>query len=789
MKLATFSAFALAVLASTTHTASAFQALKPRSVAATSPATALSVALGGDDGAPGKKSILDNLGEKAEGFGQDSLDETNTLTGEQAKLLVQVINELESFGFKGNRSAPPSSKTAAGADGSPMFAASYSSVGGVMKSEPDTAAAPGMSAELSQEIESNPPSLLQLAFRLATKELVTGKLDLEWIQLVGTVAILELVAPLTNSNNAELTSKVFDLIRSSLERALTANMGYATYPVHNEYKSVPLKSMMKMVDGVPPIEYWFSLKKTLRVVVRGLTTVVGLSLNPLSDTDTASMENYEKIFKLKGLGIANPLLPLPETAFAKWAEDSEFARQFFNGVNPIMIEAVRDVPEQLSPELVEHFVSDGTTNLDALSKANRLFYVNYEELDQMVKNPHQAYPEAYNNPTYTTDQEILDRVGKEPRYFKAPMILLQLSPNLEDLQILGIQLDRSPGSKVYTALNSDNDEWQFAKTTVATADSQYHEWVSHLGKTHLTMEPHIVAIHNTLRRTNHPVYNFVKPMCRDTLLLNYAARFTLADFGPNSFGDYMTSVGTGQFMQLILKYWEKYDFFKSCAVDEELASRGFDGNVDMPAYRYKTDSMKIWNAYGTFAKNFVDEIYKTDGDVSADSDLQAWAIETSNPNRAAVKGFPEEFKTKAELARTLQTLFWICSGLHAAVNFPQYDYYAYQPNKPLGFRKSMEQRDAVGGDEAWMFKEGMPLMDKAQETVVVASTLTLPSKHCITNLDEYFADVGNTAYETFKKNLAVISNEIDVRSKEDKARGHPTYEYLKPSNIPASIDI
>mmetsp|Transcript_11515 Transcript_11515/g.33060 ORF Transcript_11515/g.33060 Transcript_11515/m.33060 type:complete len:762 (+) Transcript_11515:1487-3772(+) len=761
MKLPTFSAFALGlVLSLSSSTSSAFQV--QRAITITAKATPrvdpLGVALNNNNDGEGlseKKSLFHKLG----GDRNDHLGDNDNLSEEQGQLLLQVINGLEHDN--------QSNKAGTGAPSSAL-----------------------MSKQLASDLESRPPSLLQLAFRLITKEIGAGRFDLEWVNLMTAVAFLNVVSPLAGGGNTQQIKQFNDLIRVSLEGALTENIGYATYPVHKEYPDVSLKGMMKMVDGVPPIDYWFSLKKTLRVLVRGLTVSVGLSLNPLTDEDKASIENYEKIFKLKGLNIQNPLLPLPATAFNNWAEDLEFARQFLNGVNPIMIEAVKNVPEQLSPEFIQHFSARANAiDLDALAKGNKLFYVDYKDLVGLEKNPHQAYPEAYNNPQFTDDQDILAKVGKEPRYFKAPIILFQMNSELQQLEILGIQLDREAGSKIFTVDNCSEDEWQFAKTTVAASDSQIHEWVSHLGKTHWTMEPHIAAIHNTLRRTNHPVYNFVKPMCRDTLLLNFAARFTLAEFGANSFGDYMTSVGTGQFMQLIMKYWEDYDFFKSCAVDEELASRGFTDDVDVPAYRYKTDAMKIWNAYGTFAKDFVDEVYADDQSVVDDSDLQAWAIETTSPNRAAVKGFPEQFESRDQLARTLQTLFWICSGLHAAVNFPQYDYYGYQANKPLGFRQSIEKRDAVDGDKAWLFEEGMPHMDKAQEAVVISSTLTLPSKHCITNLDEYFTNVGTNAYKTFKKNLDVISNEIDARSQDDKAKGNPTYEYLKPSNIPASIDI
>ena len=126
-------------------------------------------------------------------------------------------------------------------------------------------------------------------------------------------------------------------------------------------------------------------------------------------------------------------------------------------------------------------------------------------------------------------------------------------------------------------------------------------------------------------------------------------------------------------MHLIGRYWREYDFFESSALDEELKSRGFDETVELPEYLYRADGMKLWEAMGKFALNFLHEIYPTDADVAADKRLQEWAEETTDPKRAAIPGFPERFEDKETLAKTMQTLMWMASGYHAAVNFPQYD--------------------------------------------------------------------------------------------------------------------
>jgi hypothetical protein len=149
-----------------------------------------------------------------------------------------------------------------------------------------------------------------------------------------------------------------------------------------------------------------------------------------------------------------------------------------------------------------------------------------------------------------------------------------------------------------------------------------------------------------------------------------AARGTLASFGKDSFGDYTSSVGVGQFMQLIKKYWSQYDFFKDSHLLNELESRGFDQDFDMPCYLYREDGRKIWDTYGNFAHDFINAIYISDDEVKNDRGLQQWANETTQ--NACVPGFPDHFQDKEILAQTLQTLGWI-SVQHSAVNYPQYD--------------------------------------------------------------------------------------------------------------------
>ena len=278
---------------------------------------------------------------------------------------------------------------------------------------------------------------------------------------------------------------------------------------------------------------------------------------------------------------------------------------------------------------------------------------------------------------------------------------------------------------------------------------------------------------------------------KDTLLLNWAARDTLAAFASDSIGDKLTSVGTGQFMQLIQKKWQKYDFFES-GLDKDLASRGFTEDFDMPAYLFREDGMKLWKSFGTFATDFVDELYETDDAVAKDAVVQEWAKETSFADRGAVPGFPESFTDKATLAKALQTIMWMTSGLHAAVNFPQFDFYSFGPNNPLGARASVAEFPTHKSEEeqrAWIFNHYMPTLEVTQDVIRIAQTLTLPSFHTINALDKNFETVGTDSYAKFKEVLEEIGDGITERNTINKEKGLPLYDYLHPDNVSASIDI
>lgn len=126
-------------------------------------------------------------------------------------------------------------------------------------------------------------------------------------------------------------------------------------------------------------------------------------------------------------------------------------------------------------------------------------------------------------------------------------------------------------------------------------------------------------------------------------------------------------------------------------------------------YPYAVDGLSIWSAIESWVIEYCSIYYTDDDEVSADKELQAWWKELREAGHGDKKDEPwwPELHTLSELTRTCTTIIWIASALHAAVNFGQYPYAGYAPNRPTISRRWMPE---PGSPEYEALKENPDLV-------------------------------------------------------------------------------
>jgi len=116
-------------------------------------------------------------------------------------------------------------------------------------------------------------------------------------------------------------------------------------------------------------------------------------------------------------------------------------------------------------------------------------------------------------------------------------------------------------------------------------------------------------------------------------------------------------------------------------------------------YPYAADGLELWTAMKAWHKEYINFFYKDDSAVRADQELKNWWTEYRNEGHGDMKdvrGWPE-LNSKESLAEILTTVIWICTAMHAPINFGQYDYAAWMPQHPSITRRLIPER----GTKEW----------------------------------------------------------------------------------------
>ncbi|XP_042405541.1 linoleate 13S-lipoxygenase 2-1, chloroplastic-like [Zingiber officinale] len=490
-----------------------------------------------------------------------------------------------------------------------------------------------------------------------------------------------------------------------------------------------------------------------------------------------------------------------------WFRDEEFSRQTLAGLNPLSIQLVTEFPfvSKLDPsiygspeslitaELIEREIKGIMAFKEALEQ-KKLFILDYHDL--LLPFVHKI-------------RELEDST------LYASRTLFFLTPE-GTLRPIAIELTRPASPKkpqwrqVFTPSWDATGAWlwRLAKVHVVAHDAGYHQLVSHWLRTHCCMEPYIIAGNRQLSQM-HPIYRLMHPYFRYTMEINALARVYLVNangiieqtFAPGKYSLELCSAAYGQQWRFDMEALPADLIRRGMAVEDPEAEHGL--RLTIEDYPYAQDGLLIWSAVEQWVADYVGHYYSSPADIAADSELQSWWTEVRTKGHADKQNEPwwPSIDSQDDLVRVLTTIIWVASGHHAAVNFGQYQFGGYFPNRPSTARTNMPVEDASDSDLAkFRAKPEAELLrcfpSKIQATLVMA-ILDVLSSHAPD--EEYLGKeaeaawekdpVIHAAFERFNGRLREIEGIIDGRNADSTlmnrcGAGIVPYQLLKPYSEP-----
>ncbi|MDX1958719.1 MAG: lipoxygenase family protein [Leptospiraceae bacterium] len=519
-------------------------------------------------------------------------------------------------------------------------------------------------------------------------------------------------------------------------------------------------------ETLPPSENFdfdYNFEKTEEILRIG-TNLAAVKARQLFD-HFDNLDDYEDLYQT----IAKP------SSFPNYEYDLEFARQRVAGVNPMVLRKVKDkLPDncKIQDSDIQKILGNKITIKDTI-KEGKLFITDYSMLDGLQ----------------------LGRYERGQKFLTAPIALFYWQSsgyNKEDGTTIGnlipiaIQLRQKPekDEPIFTPL--DGLDWRVAKTFLQAADANHLETYSHLGRTHLVIEPIIVATHRTIANT-HPLFALLIPHFKFNLAIDTIGKKQLINRG-----GYMDQLLAGTLeasLKLTGEAYSSYNFDKSM-IKTELKDRGLLEKTDLPDYPYRHDGILIWNAIHKFVSSYIDLYYTTDEIVASDVELQNWVNEIRTMTK--MKGFITEndkeipLSKKSKLIDTITHIIFTATAQHSCVNFPQYDFIANVANMPFALYKDAPKSRGELKEISDLMKYLPPNKQTTQQVIIMFLLTAWRYNRLGHYSDTDFTDERVAPLiDSFQRELTSIEKTIDTRNKK---RPVP-YIYLKPSLILNSINI
>jgi arachidonate 15-lipoxygenase len=469
-----------------------------------------------------------------------------------------------------------------------------------------------------------------------------------------------------------------------------------------------------------------------------------------------NFEEYDKLFQS---------IPLPKD---KILSDSEFARMRVAGPNPLVIKAVTALDAHFPVTEAQFQSVLPGDSLAAAEAEGRLFLADYTALAEVVTG---------NFPDHQ-------------KYLAAPLALFAVPPAASpsrSLVTIAIQCGQTPDDNpIITPARDDSSEaekwaWNIAKTIVQIADANYHELISHLGLTHLLIEPFAIATQRQLASA-HPLGILLRPHFEGTLLINDLAQKFLT--GQRDPVDELLA-GTFKASQLLSAQAIQNLSFNDNLLPDTFATRGVQAG-SLPEYPYRDDALLIWNAIHQWVSEYLEVYYTNEADIVNDFELQNWARELISQAGGKITNFGEDgaIRTREYLIDATTQIIFTASAQHAAVNFPQATLMSYAPSMPMaGYIPVPNNFDAASEQD---FFNLLPPIKQAQGQLGLTYLLGSVYYTKLGNYSNLIDEQVQASLKKFQANLKEIEDKIIFRNTSILEKA---YLFLLPSKIPQSINI
>ncbi|KAF6030369.1 ALOX5 [Bugula neritina] len=345
-----------------------------------------------------------------------------------------------------------------------------------------------------------------------------------------------------------------------------------------------------------------------------------------------------------------------------------------------------------------------------------------------------------------------------------------------DLVPVAIQLMPNAGADNPIFTPSDHEyTWLAAKMWFNLADCSHHQSVSHLGMTHLLMESVAVVTNRQLSRS-HPLYRLLAPHFLFIMNINSLAVEALVSVG--GWVDTAMNIGRTGMFNIIKANWKDWKLETNGNLPANLKIRGVE---EIPNYFYRDDALLLWNAINKYVAEVVNQVYDTKDKFNEDYELHNWLKKLEED---AEIGMPKEV-SREKLIEILTVFIFTSSVQHAAVNFGQYDEYAFPPNYPADLHGSRPtSRDELTEDSI------VKIVPDKKQTLDILQITHVLSQRGTNELGNFeigygYDPIASKALDSFKEELKSIQSTIEEKNKTRKRK----YDILQPKDVPNAISI